>query len=186
MYGSVASSVTSRHNPATAFSAYTGHECARAGISKEVQGWIFFACLTSLYIGASKLYGIPLIRTTPLRKCTTSSRGSPEFCGGIFPIFTLVKHSGQFNDWPEFLILWSGRRDSNSRPLAPHASALPSCATPRREKGAIVQKLLGTFQKNLVPCPKPVQPRNTPSVASTSARSSMSRARACSAAMAFS
>src|ERR1039458_2500745 len=26
---------------------------------------------------------------------------------------------------------WSGRRDSNSRPLAPHASALPCCATSR-------------------------------------------------------
>jgi hypothetical protein len=26
---------------------------------------------------------------------------------------------------------WSGRWDSNSRPLAPHASALPGCATPR-------------------------------------------------------
>ena len=26
---------------------------------------------------------------------------------------------------------WSGRRDSNSRPLAPHASALPGCATSR-------------------------------------------------------
>ena len=26
---------------------------------------------------------------------------------------------------------WSGRRDSNSRPLAPHASALPDCATAR-------------------------------------------------------
>ena len=26
---------------------------------------------------------------------------------------------------------WSGRLDSNQRPLAPHASALPSCATPR-------------------------------------------------------
>ena len=30
--------------------------------------------------------------------------------------------------------LWSGRRDSNSRPLAPHASALPGCATPRRSR----------------------------------------------------
>ena len=29
---------------------------------------------------------------------------------------------------------WSGRRDSNSRPLAPHASALPGCATPRRKQ----------------------------------------------------
>ena len=28
--------------------------------------------------------------------------------------------------------VWSGRRDLNSRPLAPEASALPSCATPRR------------------------------------------------------
>jgi hypothetical protein len=28
---------------------------------------------------------------------------------------------------------WSGRRDSNSRPLAPHASALPGCATSRPE-----------------------------------------------------
>ena len=32
------------------------------------------------------------------------------------------------------LEVWSGRRDSNSRPLAPHASALPGCATPRREE----------------------------------------------------
>ncbi len=30
-----------------------------------------------------------------------------------------------------FFVLWSGWRDSNSRPLAPHASALPGCATPR-------------------------------------------------------
>ncbi len=27
---------------------------------------------------------------------------------------------------------WSGREDSNFRPLAPHASTLPGCATPRR------------------------------------------------------
>lgn len=30
-------------------------------------------------------------------------------------------------------VVWSGWRDSNSRPLAPHASALPGCATPRTE-----------------------------------------------------
>ena len=41
---------------------------------------------------------------------------------------------GQSEDWPNSLILWSGRRDSNSRPLAPHASALPGCATPRQAK----------------------------------------------------
>src|SRR5690554_7109245 len=28
--------------------------------------------------------------------------------------------------------IWSGRSDSNTRPLAPHASALPGCATPRQ------------------------------------------------------
>ncbi len=27
--------------------------------------------------------------------------------------------------------IWSGREDSNFRPLAPHASALANCATPR-------------------------------------------------------
>jgi hypothetical protein len=26
---------------------------------------------------------------------------------------------------------WSGRKDLNLRPLAPHASTLPDCATPR-------------------------------------------------------
>src|SRR5881628_303406 len=31
-------------------------------------------------------------------------------------------------------ICWSGRRDSNSRPPAPHAGTLPGCATPRRVK----------------------------------------------------
>ncbi len=29
-------------------------------------------------------------------------------------------------------VSWSGREDSNLRPLAPHASALPGCATPRK------------------------------------------------------
>src|SRR5512136_1474863 len=29
---------------------------------------------------------------------------------------------------------WSGRRDSNSRPPAPHAGTLPGCATPRSAK----------------------------------------------------
>ena len=31
---------------------------------------------------------------------------------------------------------WSGRRDSNPRPLEPHSSALPSCATARQSRGA--------------------------------------------------
>src|SRR6185369_9093498 len=33
--------------------------------------------------------------------------------------------------WPTAGKEWSGRLDSNQRPPAPHAGALPSCATPR-------------------------------------------------------
>ena len=29
------------------------------------------------------------------------------------------------------VLIWSGRKDLNLRPLAPHASTLPGCATPR-------------------------------------------------------
>src|SRR5512133_2579772 len=32
----------------------------------------------------------------------------------------------------ELVVEWSAWRDSNSRPLAPHASALPGCATRRQ------------------------------------------------------
>ncbi len=32
-----------------------------------------------------------------------------------------------------FLKYWSGRQDSNLRPLGPEPSALPGCATPRLE-----------------------------------------------------
>ncbi len=38
---------------------------------------------------------------------------------------------------------WSGRDDSNIRPLAPHASALPNCATARSiELNALHSSLL--------------------------------------------
>lgn len=30
-------------------------------------------------------------------------------------------------------VLWSGRQDSNLRPLGPKPSALPNCATPRNQ-----------------------------------------------------
>ena len=33
--------------------------------------------------------------------------------------------------WTEYSISWSGRPDSNGRPSAPKADALPDCATPR-------------------------------------------------------
>ena len=38
------------------------------------------------------------------------------------------RHKGVDSRWGEE---WSGRRDLNSGPLAPEASALPGCATPR-------------------------------------------------------
>ena len=58
--------------------------------------------------------------------------------------------------------IWSGRRDSNSRPLVPETSALPSCATPRhstdicisatyniiKQKHAFVNTFLLYFYKN--------------------------------------
>jgi hypothetical protein len=37
----------------------------------------------------------------------------------------------EVTDQPPLRDGWSGRLDSNQRPLAPHASALPGCATPR-------------------------------------------------------
>ena len=40
-----------------------------------------------------------------------------------------------------FCYQWSAWRDSNSRPLAPHASALPGCAT-RRQDLNYIQKIL--------------------------------------------
>ncbi len=47
--------------------------------------------------------------------------------------------------------IWSGRQDLNLRPLAPHASALPSCATPRRPpfgEAAIIPKTASVSSAN--------------------------------------
>ena len=41
---------------------------------------------------------------------------------------------------------WSGRQDLNLRPLAPHASALPNCATPRRRR-----ELLSSEEARILP-----------------------------------
>ena len=38
--------------------------------------------------------------------------------------------------------IWSGREDLNLRPLQPHCSALPSCATPRRGRNYITRRVL--------------------------------------------
>src|SRR5215469_13259955 len=41
---------------------------------------------------------------------------------------------------------WSGRLDLNQRPLAPQASALPGCATPRCESIAVMPPRLGNVK----------------------------------------
>ena len=45
---------------------------------------------------------------------------------------TAMKKAGCSCEQPAFREFWSGRSDSNTRPLAPHASTLPDCATPRQ------------------------------------------------------
>ena len=56
---------------------------------------------------------------------TGELRGSSKLC----------RHASRSN----YLIRWSGRRDSNSRPPAPHAGTLPGCATPRT-RGSLYQR----------------------------------------------
>jgi hypothetical protein len=50
---------------------------------------------------------------------------------------------------------WSGWRDSNPRPLAPKASALPSCATPRALDGASVRARRATPSDSPVALTRP-------------------------------
>src|SRR4029079_6073847 len=52
---------------------------------------------------------------------------------------------------------WSGRRDSNSRPPAPKAGALPGCATPRHTTDLILscflqQRKLSRLYLTCYPC----------------------------------
>ena len=50
-----------------------------------------------------------------------------------FELATLpVLHSKTIKGLAEGEAKWSGRQDSNLRPSAPKADALPGCATPRR------------------------------------------------------
>jgi hypothetical protein len=50
--------------------------------------------------------------------------------------------------------IWSGRRDSNPRPLEPHSSALPSCATARRQRSAKMRCDRGFFKQEKHCTPK--------------------------------
>jgi hypothetical protein len=46
------------------------------------------------------------------------------------------------------ILCWSGRRDSNPRPSAPKADALPGCATPRRSV-PIVSRMVFTLRSRI-------------------------------------
>jgi hypothetical protein len=47
------------------------------------------------------------------------------------------------NDVKKLIDTWSGREDLNLRPLEPHSSALPDCATPRRESRPLASSSTG-------------------------------------------
>jgi hypothetical protein len=54
-------------------------------------------------------------------------------------VIRIVIHHAKYSERPPESSggLESGRADLNRRPLAPHASALPDCATPRSTRGII-------------------------------------------------
>ena len=56
-----------------------------------------------------------------------------------------TKRSTKLSHFPKKVQQWSGREDSNFRPLAPHASALANCATPRFFRGANIRKFYETY-----------------------------------------
>ena len=71
-----------------------------------------------------------------------------------------MKKAGCSCEQPAFRDFWSGRSDSNTRPLAPHASTLPDCATPRQTHSITASfpetQILGAgcvlFSVALTPC----------------------------------
>jgi hypothetical protein len=73
--------------------------------------------------------------------CRTGPNSGPK---AVLPCKTVAPPELQPVDFEgEF---WSAWRDSNSRPLAPHASALPGCAT-RRQVADYSLRLRGTFSR---------------------------------------
>ena len=52
---------------------------------------------------------------------------------------------------------WSGRLDSNQRPLAPEASALANCATPRSKSKWLFLKIHTDLERGAAPYPKPLK-----------------------------
>jgi hypothetical protein len=95
-------------------------------------------------------------------------RESPALRAAELIVFLLLQASLQrsktiSSGFARLSLFLSGRLDSNQRPLAPHASALPGCATSRnpgcklRIKNVLNVKIRGPFSfphlKNTLVCP---------------------------------
>ena len=75
----------------------------------------------------------PLLIRVPVKRKPDSSAAATATQRQRAATFGSRKTKGSARAYVLTLVIfWSGWRDSNSRPLAPHASALPGCATPRR------------------------------------------------------
>src|SRR5579872_1100077 len=107
------------------------HRCRATGASRLILPghcsaiqWVIYPCLGEILDGT--IVRFPDFHlNTPLQNCT------PNCTPAIFGVF-LEFVSGCF--------YWSERRDLNSGPLAPHASALPDCATLRHRISSYFQR----------------------------------------------
>ena len=107
-----------------------------------------------LFVEHAFCYRLPPDLVLPLRPCRVANSSPHRASSGISPYRSAPCWAHQIKKAVyrrPFRNYWSGRRDSNSRPLAPHASALPGCATPRLKNRditrffLIVQKLFDFF-----------------------------------------
>ena len=107
---------------------------AGAGGRVELYGEIDFA--------SSKLQNLFLHGNRRQRSCAKEPTGNTR-------VFAPLSHSWIFDS----LRSQSGRQDSNLRPSAPKAPALPSCATPRHARilisGVLISKTFATNRLGL-------------------------------------
>ena len=88
---------------------------------------------------AGAIVDLHWINELKLRRCRVGARVPPEagsWDPKVYPRCTLTE---KFRNvlFLGYCFYWSERRDLNSGPLAPHASALPDCATFRPERDDI-------------------------------------------------
>ena len=98
----------------------------------------------------------PLVQQCPIKLTKNQNSFSP-----IFLPDPMIMKKASAEAGLSLRFYWSGRSDSNTRPLAPHASTLPGCATPRRGRNYI--RGFAIFASFSIPwptfalaCPKPI------------------------------